>query len=296
MTGGALALYKPSAFTSHDAAAKARGIFKTKKIGHTGTLDPMATGVLVLLVGSAVKACSLLPDESKSYRARFVVGIETDTQDVTGRIVSTDSARPSVELLRSCAESFVGGYMQTPPMYSAVKVNGKKLYEYARKGKSVEREARFVGISSFSVSPTDAPDVFEASVSCSKGTYIRTLLCDLVRRAGSVCAMSALERTACCGFTLDDCVGFDQLESADDPYKFLFPTGRLFSSLGCVELGDFHKKLSLNGQLVFERRSGLILPGIGERVGMYSGGLFYALGEVVETDEGKALKTLRQFL
>ena len=296
MTGGAAAVYKPSGFTSHDAAAKARGIFKTKKIGHTGTLDPMATGVLVLLVGGAAKACGILPDESKSYRARFVLGVETDTQDVTGSVVRTDPERPSADVLSACAESFIGGYMQVPPMYSAVKVNGKKLYEYARKGLSVEREARFVGISDFRVFPTDDPDVFEAFVSCSKGTYIRTLLCDLARRAGAVCAMSALERTACCGFTLGDCLSFEQLESADDPYSLLLPTERLFSSLERVELGDFHKKLSLNGQPVYARRSGLVFPAVGERAAMYSGGVFYAVGEVVDTDEGKALKTLRQFI
>ncbi|MBQ9544311.1 MAG: tRNA pseudouridine(55) synthase TruB [Clostridia bacterium] len=290
-----MALYKPAGFTSHDAAAKARGIFKTKKIGHTGTLDPMATGVLVLLIGSAAKALSLLPDETKSYRARFVLGISTDTQDVTGTVLRTDQARPSLDDLRSAAENFVGGYMQLPPMYSAVKINGKKLYEYARKGIEVERTARFVGISEFEVSPTDDPEVFEAFVTCSKGTYIRTLLCDLAGHAGALCAMSALERTACCGFTLDDCVSFGELENSGDPEKFLSLTERLFSSLPRVDLGDFHKKLSVNGQPVYEDRSGLVFPETGRRVSMYSGEKFFAVGEVVMTDEGKALKTLRQF-
>lgn len=297
MNSGAIAVNKPSGFTSHDVVAKARGIFKTKKIGHTGTLDPMATGVLVLLVGNAVKASDLVGDGEKRYRASFRLGIATDTEDVTGKTVETGGAIPSLEELRASAARLEGGYQQTPPMYSAVKVDGKKLYEYARRNQTVERTPKFVTVTGLTVLPTDDPLEFVAETSCSRGTYIRTLLCDLARGAGALCAMSSLVRTLSGGFTLEDCVTLEQLQSAPDPYSLLVPVEKLFSDLPAVTLPDFYKRLAVNGQPIYSSRSGIPAGEPGSLVRLYgSDGCFFALARAVDTEEGGALKVEKRFI
>ena len=173
MIHGIINVYKEKGFTSHDVVAKLRGIVGQKKIGHTGTLDPDATGVLPVCLGKATKLCDLLTDKDKTYEAVMLLGMTTDTQDITGRILEEKSTETlTADKVREVIESFIGDYDQIPPMYSALKVNGKKLYELAREGKVVERKARPVKILDIRIIEMDLPRV-RMEVSCSKGTYIR---------------------------------------------------------------------------------------------------------------------------
>ena len=204
---GIICVYKPVGFTSFDVIAKMRGILKMKKLGHAGTLDPMAEGVLPVFAGCATKACDMLPDHDKVYRAGFRLGVTTDTQDSSGTVISENDTPVYKDGLISAAECFRGDIMQLPPMYSAVSVNGKRLYELARQGKTVEREPRPITVYSLDIKEYDEQTrsgVME--ISCSKGTYIRTLINDIGDKLGCGGIMTSLVRTAACGFTLDDCV------------------------------------------------------------------------------------------
>ena len=184
MIHGIINVYKEKGFTSHDVVAKLRGIVGQKKIGHTGTLDPDATGVLPVCLGKATKLCDLLTDKDKTYEAVMLLGMTTDTQDITGRILEEKSTETlTADKVREVIESFIGDYDQIPPMYSALKVNGKKLYELAREGKVVERKARPVKILDIRIIEMDLPRV-RMEVSCSKGTYIRTLCHDIGQKLG----------------------------------------------------------------------------------------------------------------
>ena len=178
MMNGIVVVDKAAGFTSHDVVAKMRGICGQRKIGHTGTLDPMATGVLPVCLGNATKLCDMLADKDKEYVARLLLGVETDTQDVTGQVTARRDVALTEEQVRSAAASFVGEYLQVPPMYSALKVDGKKLYELARQGIEVERKKRNVTIHEISIQKVSLPRV-RMRVHCSKGTYIRTLCHDI---------------------------------------------------------------------------------------------------------------------
>ena len=195
MIHGIINVYKEKGFTSHDVVAKLRGIVGQKKIGHTGTLDPDATGVLPVCLGKATKLCDLLTDKDKTYEAVMLLGMTTDTQDITGRILEEKSTETlTADKVREVIESFIGDYDQIPPMYSALKVNGKKLYELAREGKVVERKARPVKILDIRIIEMDLPRV-RMEVSCSKGTYIRTLCHDIGEQLGCGGCMESLIRT-----------------------------------------------------------------------------------------------------
>ena len=183
MMHGILNVYKEKGYTSHDVVAKLRGITGQKKIGHTGTLDPDAVGVLPVCLGKGTKVCSLLTDENKTYEAVMLLGKVTDTQDISGKVLSERPLDASEDEVRETVLSFQGEYDQIPPMYSAVKVQGKRLYELARKGQEVERKARRVEICSAEILETALPEV-RMSVTCSKGTYIRTLCHDIGSKAG----------------------------------------------------------------------------------------------------------------
>ena len=193
MYDGVLNIYKEAGFTSHDVVAKLRGILKQKKIGHTGTLDPDAVGVLPVCLGKATKICDLLTDETKTYEAVLRLGIVTDTQDMSGKILEEHPVNCSKTEIINCVEGFLGEQMQIPPMYSALKVDGKKLYEYAREGKTVERKARPVTFYEIKICEMDLPEV-TIRVSCSKGTYIRTLCHDIGEKLGCGGAMQHLTR------------------------------------------------------------------------------------------------------
>ncbi len=193
MYNGILNVYKEKGYTSHDVVALLRGILKQKKIGHTGTLDPLAEGVLPVCLGTGTKLCDMLTDREKEYEAILLLGISTDTQDITGTVLQKKEVNLPEKAVEQAVFSFLGEYNQIPPMYSAIKVEGKKLYELAREGKEIERKARKVGIFSIQILSMDLPKV-HIRVSCSKGTYIRTLCHDIGKVLGVGGCMEALVR------------------------------------------------------------------------------------------------------
>ncbi len=214
MYDGIINIYKEKGFTSHDVVAKLRGILRMKKIGHTGTLDPDAEGVLPVCVGKATKLCELLLEKSKTYQATFILGLTTDTQDISGNVLKESDVNVTREDIEKVIMSFVGGYDQIPPMYSALKVNGKKLYELAREGKEVERKPRRVVL--------DNIDILDISydlkhitirVDCSKGTYIRTLCHDIGEKLGCGACMESLLRTKVDIYELDKALKLCEVET-----------------------------------------------------------------------------------
>lgn len=210
MKSGIINVYKEKGFTSFDVVAKLRGILKTKKIGHTGTLDPDAEGVLPVCIGRATKVCDLLTDKDKVYEAVLLLGVETDTQDTSGTVLNECEVDVTEEKVREAILSFVGEYAQIPPMYSALKVNGKKLYELAREGKTIERKARNVEIFSIEILEVELPRV-RMSVHCSKGTYIRTLCHDIGTKLGCGGCMEKLLRTKVGIFTLENSLRLSEI-------------------------------------------------------------------------------------
>ena len=195
MVNGILNVYKEKGYTSHDVVAKLRGIVGQKKIGHTGTLDPDAEGVLPVCLGRATKVCDMLTEKDKTYEAVLLLGKETDTQDISGTVLRVGETEGlTQEQVKDCVMSFVGEYDQIPPMYSALKVNGKKLYELAREGKTIERKSRKVEIKEIRILEMALPRV-RMEVSCSKGTYIRTLCHDIGEKLGCFGCMESLLRT-----------------------------------------------------------------------------------------------------
>ena len=211
MNSGIINVYKEAGYTSFDVVARLRGILKIKKIGHTGTLDPDATGVLPVCVGKATKLCDMLTDKDKVYECVMMLGVETDTYDLSGRVLSRNSVTASEEEIVNAINSFVGDIMQVPPMYSALKVNGKKLYELAREGKEVERKPRPVTIFSIDILNISLPEV-SIRIHCSKGTYIRSLCHDVGEVLGCGCVMKSLVRTRVSMFDIADARTLDEIE------------------------------------------------------------------------------------
>lgn len=209
---GIINVYKEKGFTSHDVVAKLRGILRMKKIGHTGTLDPAAEGVLPVCLGKGTRLCDMLTDKTKTYRAVLLLGQETDTQDTTGVVQAEYPVHVTEEEVRKAIVSFLGDYMQIPPMYSALKVNGKKLYELARQGKEVERQARPVQILDIQIESIDLPRA-TFFVTCSKGTYIRTLCHDIGEKLGCGGCMEKLIRTRVDRFAIGDSLRLSEVEA-----------------------------------------------------------------------------------
>lgn len=210
---GILVIYKEKGYTSHDVVAKLRGILKMKKIGHTGTLDPEAEGVLPVCIGKATKLCDLLTDKNKTYEAVMKLGITTDTQDMTGNILEKRNVLLSEDEIREASLSFCGEYEQIPPMYSALKINGKKLYELAREGTTVERKARKVMIYDLKVNEINLnKSEVRMRITCSKGTYIRTLCHDIGNKLGCGGCMKELKRTQVERFSIEDSLTLSQVE------------------------------------------------------------------------------------
>lgn len=230
MMNGIIIVDKEPGFTSHDVVAKLRGICGQRKIGHTGTLDPMATGVLPVCLGSATKLCDMLADRDKEYVAELLLGVETDTQDVTGQVLARRLVEVEESQVRSAAQGFVGEYLQVPPMYSALKVDGKKLYELARAGKEVERKARPVRIYELEILECALP-VVRMRVVCSKGTYIRTLCADIGERLGCGGTMRSLRRTRVGQFSIEDACTLGQLQQWKDEGR-LSQQGLMQTSVG----------------------------------------------------------------
>lgn len=211
MINGIMNIYKEAGYTSHDVVAKLRGIVKQKKIGHTGTLDPDAVGVLPVCFGSATKLCDMMTDKSKEYEALMRLGVTTDTQDLSGRVLTESVVRVNESEVERAVMDFVGGYEQIPPMYSALKINGKKLYELARAGKEVERQPRHVDIAQIRILAIDLPEI-RFAVECSRGTYIRTLCADIGEKLKCGAAMAELKRTRVGNFYIEDSLKLSRVE------------------------------------------------------------------------------------
>lgn len=248
---GILCMNKPQDFTSFDVIAKLRGILKIKRLGHAGTLDPMATGVLPVFVGTATKACDILPDNEKSYLAGFKTGLITDTQDITGKTVSEFSKRVTKEEIIDILPKFTGNVMQLPPMYSAVSVNGKRLYDLARQGIEVEREKREIFIDEIRLEEFNE-DTQEGKlyVSCSKGTYIRTIINDIGELLGCGAVMTSLVRLSSGGFKLEQCLSFADVEKARDENRLeelIIPVEKVFISLARLRLNEVQTRMYKNG-------------------------------------------------
>ncbi len=250
MVHGILNVYKEKGYTSHDVVAKLRGIVGQKKIGHTGTLDPDATGVLPVCLGKATKVCDLLTDKDKTYRAILRLGITTDTQDISGQVIKERDPRGlKEEEVRQAILSFVGAYEQVPPMYSALKVNGKKLYELAREGKTVERKSRPVHIREIQIQEINLPRM-EFTVTCSKGTYIRTLCHDVGEKLGVGGCMEELERIAVGRFHLRDALTLKEIQEMKEEgtlEEVLRPVDSVFLQYPKMQVKASCERLAFNG-------------------------------------------------
>ena len=253
MINGILNVYKEAGFTSHDVVAKLRGICRQKKIGHTGTLDPEAVGVLPVCMGSGTKLCDMLTDKSKEYEAVLLLGQVTDTQDVTGTVLEEHEVTADEEQAVEAIRSFVGAYEQIPPMYSALKVNGKRLYELARAGKEVERKGRPVEIHSIEILSVSLPEI-TFRVACSKGTYIRTLCHDIGQKLGCGGTMKSLKRTRVGIFTIDGALKLSQLEELAAQGRLeekVIPVEAMFTELPALTVKDAFARLIENGNAFY---------------------------------------------
>ncbi len=249
---GIIVINKPKGFTSFDVIAKLRGILHIKRLGHAGTLDPMATGVLPVFVGKATKACDILPNNEKSYKAGFKLGIKTDTQDITGKIIFEEKSSISSDRLMEKVKMFLGETEQLPPMYSAVSIGGKRLYELAREGKEVERKPRKINVKIIEVTEFDeASQTGEIEVHCSKGTYIRTIIHDLGESLGTGGVLTSLERTSSSGYDTSQSHTLDEvrvlIESGKGIEGIMYPIDSAFMIYEKVVLNQKHTRLYKNG-------------------------------------------------
>lgn len=250
---GIIIIDKEPDFTSADVVAKMRGICGQRKIGHTGTLDPAATGVLPVCLGNGTKLCDMLTDQDKEYVAELLLGVETDTQDTTGQVLTERPVEVSEEEVRAVCMSFVGDYSQVPPMYSALKVNGRRLYELAREGKEVERKARPVVIRELEILELGLP-VVKIRVLCSKGTYIRTLCADIGEKLGCGGTMQSLRRTRAGMFCLDQAFTLGQLQELKDAGRLteaLLPVESCFQDYPVLHVSAEGVRLLENGNAIY---------------------------------------------
>lgn len=250
MINGIVNVYKEKGYTSFDVVAKMRGIFHQKKIGHTGTLDPDAEGVLPVCLGKATKVCDLLTDKDKEYKAVLLLGQATDTQDISGEVINSASVDVTEDEVTAVINSFVGRQMQVPPMYSALKVNGQKLCDLARQGVMVERKAREINIFSIEIEDISLPEV-TMSVHCSKGTYIRTLCNDIGEKLGCYGCMKSLLRTRVAGFKLADACRLSELEEMlKTGQDFVIPIDSVFDNLPAANVIETAQKYVVNGNRI----------------------------------------------
>lgn len=251
MINGIINVYKEKGYTSHDVVAKMRGILKIKKIGHTGTLDPDAVGVLPVCIGKGTKLVDLITDKDKTYEAVLKLGMSTDTQDITGTVLRTAEVTASYEQIESVIKSYIGEYLQLPPMYSAIKVDGKKLYELARQGKEIERERRKVTIYDIRILGYSKEDQeVTLSVDCSKGTYIRTLLHDIGETLGCGGTMKSLIRTAVGNFKLSEALKLSDIEALVREEKvetYVLPVDDMFPTYDKIKVDREYHKYIYNG-------------------------------------------------
>lgn len=254
MYNGVVNVYKEQGFTSFDVVAKMRGIFHQKKIGHTGTLDPMAEGVLLVCLGKAAKLSELMLTKEKEYDAVLLLGIRTDTDDVTGNVLEESEVSVSEAEVRDCIKSFIGKQLQVPPIYSAIKKDGKKLYEYARAGEEIIPDPREVEVYEIEVTDVSLPAV-SFHVKCSKGTYIRSLCRDIGEKLGCHGTMKGLVRTETCGFTSDKAVRLSDLQILKEEDRLdtaVMPLDSLLGNVPKAEVKGQGEKLLINGNKLSE--------------------------------------------
>ena len=294
---GILIIHKHTGVTSHDIVGKVRRLYGTRRVGHTGTLDPLASGVLVVLVGQAAKAAEYLVADRKEYLATLRLGLVTDTEDITGTVLSRADSLPEKDRVEAVCHDFEGEIQQIPPMYSALKVDGRKLCDLARKGVTVERKPRPVTIHRLVCEPTEYSCDYQLLVECSSGTYIRTLCADIGNALGCGGVMATLERRQAGGFRIEDAHTVSELESMteDERLACLIPTEQLFDTLPRVCLPEFFENLCRNGCEIYQKKIHTAFA-IGERVRLCSAdGIFFALGEVRDYENGTAIKAIKRF-
>ena len=289
---GILIVDKPAGWTSFDVIAKLRGVLETRKLGHSGTLDPMATGVLPVFAGPSTKAADLQSDHTTAYRARVRLGIATDTGDITGEVTSTGPVQADEEAVRRVLESFVGDRMQLPPMYSAVKINGVPLYKAARAGKTVERKPRPITIHSIELVGTGGENEYDIQVSCSKGTYIRVLAEEIGQALGCPATLAALRRTRAgvwdesCAHTLEEILAAKEQGGLAAVQALLLDTETAFSPLPLLEVDQKARFRLENGAPVFG------LSGEAGRYRLRCEGQFIGLGQL----EDRVLRAEKLFV
>lgn len=294
---GVLLIDKHAGATSHDIVNKVRRVYNTRRVGHTGTLDPMATGLLVVLVGRAAKAAEYLVADTKKYVATLRLGLTTDTEDTTGQVLTTSDIIPSCEQVITACDAFRGKIMQTPPMYSALKIGGRKLVDIARSGGEVERQPREIEIFSLAVTPTEIPTDYTLEVVCSSGTYIRTLCADIGAALGCGGVMASLRREMVADYNLSDAVTIEQLQqlTTDEAEQKLLPVESLFETLPKVCLPEFFERLCRSGCEIYQKKIHTSLP-LGARVRLCNeSGHFFALGQVDDYPDGSAIKSIKMF-
>ena len=251
---GIIVIRKEKGFTSHDVVAKLRGILHMKKIGHTGTLDPDAVGVLPVALGKGTKLVDLITDKEKTYEAVLHLGITTDTQDMSGTVLEEKPVNATEQQVRETIAGFVGEQLQIPPMYSALKINGKKLYELAREGKTVERKARPVCFYQIEVLDIQLP-VVRIRVACSKGTYIRTLCHDIGQKLGCGGCMEQLLRTRVGRFSLEESHTLSEVEQAvadGTVCKWIYPVENVLAEYPKIQADPYGDRLLQNGNPLSE--------------------------------------------
>lgn len=289
---GMIAVFKPKDWTSFDVVAKLRGILRTKKIGHGGTLDPMAEGVLPVFVGKAAKACDIIPDKKKCYRAGFKLGITTDTEDITGTVLTQCGESVSTVQIESVKPKFIGGIEQIPPMYSAVKVGGKKLYELAREGKTVERKARLIYVDDIIIDEYDESSREGVmTINCERGTYVRTIISDMGKALGVGGVMTTLLRTYSGGCALEDCMTLDEISETvaeNGAQSVLMSVDKAFAVYDEIRLNDRLTGLYKNGVKLRAEQTGKAPDEKVYRV-YGSGGEFLGLG-YFDNDEFRSRK------
>lgn len=292
---GVLNINKPGGMTSHDVVNRIRKLYNTRRVGHTGTLDPMATGVLVVLVGRAAKAAEYISSSDKRYTAGLRLGTVTDTGDITGKIISQTDILPGPGEVAETVLRFTGDILQIPPMYSAIKIKGRKLVDLARRGIEVEREPRTVTIHSLTCKRQSA-DEYILDVHCSAGTYIRTLCEDIGKALGCGGTMSSLERRASGRFSIEKAMTPDEIEAmtTEERAGVLTSVDELFADCPALHLKGFFAKLANSGAGIYQSKIKTNYND-GEKIRMYDENGFFALGEVQNLKEGSAVKPLKLF-
>lgn len=287
---GVLIVNKPQDFTSFDVVAKLRGILHERRIGHGGTLDPMATGVLPVFVGGATKAADLAAAQSKGYTAGFSLGYATDTQDATGTVTERSDKRVDTETVRRAVEGMLGEQQQLPPMYSAIQVDGKRLYDLARKGITVERKTRTITLHACELLSFDEQTQCGVlRVVCSKGTYVRTICHDLGETLGTYATMTSLVRTSSGRYSLEQAYTLEQIQQAADSGSLdalFLQTDSLFTQYPAVTLDETGYQRMLNGAYIAPEHAAGMPKTKGQLCRVYYDGLFYMLGRVDTLQRG----------